>query len=50
VAAQFRINLGVTPGDPRALAVERDAISAAVGFERREIQNILVLPNSASSS
>ena len=36
----------MTPGEfLGALAVERDAIFAAVGFECREIQNILVLPN-----
>ena len=43
---QFRINLGMTPGTFfGALAVEGDAILAAVHFERREIQNVLVLPD-----
>ena len=43
---QFRIHLGMTPGElPGALPVEGDAILAAVDFERRKIQNILVLPD-----
>ena len=43
---EFRVDLRVAPGQLfGALAIEGDAILAAVDFERGEIQNILVLAN-----